>query len=52
MTHLQEAVRSKQPSLWRQKRGMLLHDNAPAHSSLLICFIEKVEEFSEQPWYM
>lgn len=44
--------KSQQPNLWRQKRCMVLHDNAPAHSSLLICFIEKVWEFCEQPLCM
>jgi hypothetical protein len=41
MEHLQEAVRRKRPDVWRHNRCMFLHDNAPAHSSLLICFIEK-----------
>ena len=36
LTRLREAVRRKRPVLWTNKIWMLHHDNAPAHSVLLI----------------
>jgi hypothetical protein len=36
MKHLREAVGRKRPAGWRNETSMLHHDNAPAHTSLLI----------------
>jgi len=36
LASLREAVRRKRPELWENQTWMLLHDNAPAHASLLI----------------
>jgi hypothetical protein len=36
MKRLREAERRKRPEGWRDKTWMLHHDNAPAHTSLLI----------------
>jgi len=36
LAHLRDAVRRKRPELWENQPGMLHHDNAPAHASLLI----------------
>ena len=33
---LREAVRRKRPEAWKKKSWLLHHDNAPAHSSLLV----------------
>ena len=44
MKQLREAVRTEQPNLWRGKKWLLHNDNAPMHSSLLICdFLTKYE---------
>jgi hypothetical protein len=41
---LREAEWGKRPEWWRNKTWMLYHDNAPAHTSLLICeFLAKHE---------
>ncbi|UYV83711.1 hypothetical protein LAZ67_23002247 [Cordylochernes scorpioides] len=37
MRNLREAIRQKRPDLWKNKNWLLHHDNAPAHTSLLIC---------------
>ena len=37
MQSLHEAVRKKRPDVWRENRWMLQHDNAPSHSSFLVC---------------
>ncbi|UYV62471.1 hypothetical protein LAZ67_2000722 [Cordylochernes scorpioides] len=34
--HLREAIRQKRPDLWKNKNWLLHHDNAPAHTSLLV----------------
>ena len=34
---LMDAVRRKRPELWENQTWMLHHDNAPAHTSLLVC---------------
>lgn len=36
LRRLRENIRRKRPELWRSKSWVLHHDNAPAHSSLLI----------------
>ncbi|UYV61909.1 hypothetical protein LAZ67_1007037 [Cordylochernes scorpioides] len=36
MRNLCEAIRQKRPDLWRNKNWLLHHDNAPAHTSLLV----------------
>jgi hypothetical protein len=36
MKRLTEAERRKRPESWRNKTWMLYHDNAPAHTSLLV----------------
>jgi transposase len=36
MKPLSEAVQRKRPEGWRNKTWMLYHDNAPAHTALLI----------------
>ncbi|UYV78708.1 hypothetical protein LAZ67_16002504 [Cordylochernes scorpioides] len=36
MRHLREAIRQKRPDLWKNKNWPLHHDNAPAHTSLLV----------------
>ena len=36
LARLRNAVRSKRPELWENQTWMLHHDNAPAHTSLLI----------------
>jgi len=36
LKHLREAVRRKRPEAWTNNTWMLHHDNAPAHTSLLI----------------
>ncbi|UYV82030.1 hypothetical protein LAZ67_21000503 [Cordylochernes scorpioides] len=33
---LREAIRQKRPDLWKNKNWLLHHDNAPAHTSLLV----------------
>jgi histone-lysine N-methyltransferase SETMAR len=33
---LSESIRHKRPELWRRKNWLLLHDNAPAHRSILV----------------
>lgn len=33
---LREAIRKKRPDLWRNNSWLLHHDNAPAHTSLLV----------------
>ena len=37
LTHLRDAVRRKRPELWQNQAWMLYHNNALAHTSLLIC---------------
>ncbi|UYV74621.1 hypothetical protein LAZ67_12000310 [Cordylochernes scorpioides] len=34
--NLREAIRQKRPDLWKYKNWLLHHDNAPAHTSLLV----------------
>ena len=36
MRCLREAIRKKRPELWKNNLWLLHHDNAPAHSSLLV----------------
>ncbi|UYV80194.1 hypothetical protein LAZ67_18001973 [Cordylochernes scorpioides] len=36
MRNLSEAIRQKRPDLWKNKNWLLHHDNAPAHTSLLV----------------
>ncbi|UYV60468.1 PHKG1 [Cordylochernes scorpioides] len=36
MRNLREAIRQKCPDLWKNKNWLLHHDNAPAHTSLLV----------------
>ncbi|UYV60743.1 hypothetical protein LAZ67_1002089 [Cordylochernes scorpioides] len=36
MRNLREAIRQKRPDLWQNKNWLLHHDNAPAHTSLLV----------------
>ena len=36
MRRLREAIRKKRPELWKNHSWILHHDNAPAHSSLLV----------------
>jgi hypothetical protein len=36
MKRLREAERRKRPEGWKNKTWMLHHDNAPAHTSLLV----------------
>ncbi|UYV61504.1 hypothetical protein LAZ67_1005082 [Cordylochernes scorpioides] len=36
MRNLCEAIRLKHPDLWKNKNWLLHHDNAPAHTSLLV----------------
>ena len=36
MRRLREAIRKKRPELWKNSSWLLHHDNAPAHSSLLV----------------
>ncbi|UYV73733.1 hypothetical protein LAZ67_11000634 [Cordylochernes scorpioides] len=36
MRNLREAIRQKRPDLWKNKNWLLPHDNAPAHTSLLV----------------
>ncbi|UYV65031.1 hypothetical protein LAZ67_3002872 [Cordylochernes scorpioides] len=36
MSNLREAIRQKLPDLWKNKNWLLHHDNAPAHTSLLV----------------
>ncbi|UYV71165.1 hypothetical protein LAZ67_8001971, partial [Cordylochernes scorpioides] len=36
MRNLRKAIRQKRPDLWRKKNWLLHHDNAPAHTSLLV----------------
>ena len=36
LAHLRDAVCRKRPELWENQTWMLHHDNAPAHTSLLI----------------
>ena len=33
---LREAIRKKRPDLWKNNSWLLHHDNAPAHTSLLV----------------
>jgi len=37
LAHMRDAVRRKRPELWENQTWMLHHDNARAHTSLLIC---------------
>ncbi|UYV74896.1 hypothetical protein LAZ67_12001710 [Cordylochernes scorpioides] len=36
MRNLRKAIRQKRPDLWKNKNWLLRHDNAPAHTSLLV----------------
>ncbi|UYV63722.1 hypothetical protein LAZ67_2005429 [Cordylochernes scorpioides] len=36
MRNLRKAIRQKRPDLWKNKNWLLHHDNAPAHTSLLV----------------
>ncbi|UYV78768.1 hypothetical protein LAZ67_16002686 [Cordylochernes scorpioides] len=36
MRNLRETIRQKRPDLWKNKNWLLHHDNAPAHTSLLV----------------
>ncbi|UYV77488.1 hypothetical protein LAZ67_15001241 [Cordylochernes scorpioides] len=36
MRNLREEIRQKRPDLWKNKNWLLHHDNAPAHTSLLV----------------
>ncbi|CAD7013870.1 unnamed protein product [Ceratitis capitata] len=36
MRSLREAIRQKRPDLWKNENWLLHHDNAPAHTSLLV----------------
>jgi len=36
MRRLREAIRRKRPDLWKNNSWLLHHDNAPAHTSLLV----------------
>ena len=36
MRRLREAIRKKRPELWTNNSWLLHHDNAPAHSALLV----------------
>ncbi|UYV69704.1 hypothetical protein LAZ67_7000325 [Cordylochernes scorpioides] len=36
MCNLRETIRQKRPDLWKNKNWLLHHDNAPAHTSLLV----------------
>ncbi|UYV79771.1 hypothetical protein LAZ67_18000597 [Cordylochernes scorpioides] len=36
MRNLRQAIRQKRPDLWKNKNWLLHHDNAPAHTSLLV----------------
>ena len=36
MRNLREAIRQKRPDLWKNKNWLLHHDNASAHTSLLV----------------
>ncbi|UYV70305.1 hypothetical protein LAZ67_7002479 [Cordylochernes scorpioides] len=36
MRNLRAAIRQKRPDLWKNKNWLLHHDNAPAHTSLLV----------------
>ncbi|UYV73920.1 hypothetical protein LAZ67_11001446 [Cordylochernes scorpioides] len=36
MRNLREAIGQKRPDLWKNKNWLLHHDNAPAHTSLLV----------------
>ncbi|UYV83278.1 hypothetical protein LAZ67_23000391 [Cordylochernes scorpioides] len=36
MRNLREAIRQKRPDMWKNKNWLLHHDNAPAHTSLLV----------------
>ncbi|UYV76121.1 hypothetical protein LAZ67_13002655 [Cordylochernes scorpioides] len=36
MRNMREAIRQKRPDLWKNKNWLLHHDNAPAHTSLLV----------------
>ncbi|UYV61773.1 hypothetical protein LAZ67_1006451 [Cordylochernes scorpioides] len=36
MRNLREVIRQKRPDLWKNKNWLLHHDNAPAHTSLLV----------------
>ena len=36
MSRLRKAIRKKHPELWKNNLWLLHHDNAPAHSSLLV----------------
>jgi aminoglycoside phosphotransferase (APT) family kinase protein len=36
LRHLRNSIRRKRPELWRRKNWLLLHNNAPAHHSVLV----------------
>ena len=33
---LRDSIRRKRPELWRKKNWLLIHDNVPAHLSVLV----------------
>jgi len=44
LKRLREVVRRKRPQLWTNQSRVLHHDNAPTHSSFLVCnFLAKNE---------
>ena len=53
MRRLREAIREKRPELWKNNSWLLHHDNAPAHSSLLVhnFFIKNNTVIMPQPPY-
>jgi hypothetical protein len=36
LRHLRDSIRHKNPELWCRKHWLLLHNNAPAHRSVLV----------------
>ncbi|UYV71879.1 CLCN3 [Cordylochernes scorpioides] len=48
MRNLREAIHQKRPDLWKNKNWLLHHDNAPAHTSLLITKYKLVAPTAEK----
>ena len=47
---LRDAVRRKRPEKWKTNNWFLLHDNAPAHRSVMVKhFLEKTVTTPEHP---
>jgi len=44
---IRESIRRKGPELWRRKNWILLHDNAPAHRSILV---QEINVLSHNPY--